>query len=122
VDTRNRKIADQIQRELSELIRLELRDPRVLMVTITDVELTRDNAHAKVFFTQLGNAAQIESCRNGLNSAAGFLRMQLAKRLTIRTVPALHFNVDNSIETGAHLSKLISDAVADDAKHPRDVE
>lgn len=119
-DSRNRKIADQIQRELAELIRLEMRDPRVSMVTLTDVELARDNSHAKVFFTHMGNAAQVESCKHGLNSAAGFLRMQLAKRLTIRIVPALHFEVDQSIERGAHLSKLISDAVADDAKHPRD--
>ncbi len=119
-DSRNRKIADQIQRELSEFIRLEMRDPRVSMVTLTGVELARDNSHAKIFFTQLGNEAQAESCKNGLNSAAGFLRMQLAKRLTIRTTPALHFEVDHSIERGAHISKLISDAVADDAKHPQD--
>ncbi|MCE2989767.1 MAG: 30S ribosome-binding factor RbfA [Nitrosomonadaceae bacterium] len=116
-DSRNRKIADQIQRELSELIRLEMRDPRVSMVTLTDVELARDYSHAKVFFTHLGNAAQVASCKNGLNSAAGFLRMQLARRLTIRVVPALHFEVDESIETGARLSKLINDAVAEDAKH-----
>ncbi len=119
-DSRNRKIADQIQRELSELIRLEMRDPRVSMVTLTDVELARDYSHAKVFFTHLGNAAQVTSCKNGLNSAAGFLRMQLARRLTIRVVPALHFEVDNSIETGARLSKLINDAVAEDAKHPHE--
>jgi ribosome-binding factor A len=119
-DTRNKKIADQIQRELSELIRLEMRDPRVSMVTLTDVELARDNSHAKIFFTHIGSAAQVASCKNGLNSAAGFLRMQLARRLTIRTVPALHFEIDESIERGAHLSKLISDAVADDARHPRD--
>ncbi len=119
-DARNRKIADQIQRELSEMIRLELRDPRVSMVTLTDVEVARDVSHAKVFFTHLGSAEQVLSCKNGLNSAAGFLRMQLAKRLTIRVVPALHFEVDQSIERGAHLSKLINDAVAEDAKHPHD--
>src|SRR3979409_1983138 len=92
--TRNRRIADQIQRELSEVIRLELRDPRVGMVTLTDVELANDNSHAKVFFTLIGNAAQIESCGHGLNSAAGFLRRQLASRLTIRVVPALAFVFD----------------------------
>jgi len=119
-DTRNRKIADQIQRELAELIRLEMRDPRVLMVTLTDVELARDNSHAKIYFTNIGDDAQVMSCKNGLNSAAGFLRMQLAKRLTIRVVPALHFEIDHTIANGAHLSKLISEAVAEDAKHPRD--
>ncbi len=119
-EARNRKIADAIQRELSELIRLEMRDPRVSMVTLTDVEVARDNAHAKVFFTSLGTAAQVESCQNGLQSATGFLRSQLAKRLTIRTVPQLHFEVDTSIERGVRLSKLINDAVAEDAGHPED--
>lgn len=119
-EARNRKIADQIQRELSELICLELRDPRVSMVTLTDVELSRDISHAKVFFTHLGNTAQVESCRNGLNSASGYLRQQLAKRLTIRTVPQLNFAIDSSIEHGARMSQLISDAVAEDAMHPRE--
>ena len=119
-EARNRKIADAIKRELSELIRLEMRDPRVSMVTLTDVEVARDNAHAKVFFTSLGTAAQVESCQNGLQSATGFLRSQLAKRLTIRTVPQLHFEVDTSIERGVRLSKLINDAVAEDAGHPED--
>ena len=67
-EARNRKIADAIQRELSEVIRLELRDPRVSMVTLTDVEVARDNAHAKVFFTSLGTDSQVESCQQGLQS------------------------------------------------------
>ena len=117
-ETRNKKIADAIQRELSEIIRLGLRDPRVTMVTITDVELKRDNSHAKIFFTSLGGEAQIKSCQQGLQSAAGFLRTQLAGRLTIPTVPDLHFAVDNSVERGVNLSKLIDEALADDAKHP----
>ena len=116
-EARNRKIADTIQRELSELIRMEMRDPRVTMVTVTDVEVARDNAHAKVFFTSLGTDAQVESCQHGLQSAAGYLRSLLAGRLTIRTVPQLHFEIDVSIERGVRLSKLIDDAVADDAKH-----
>ena len=119
-EARNRKIADAIQRELSELIRLEMRDPRVTMVTLTDVEVARDNSHAKVFFTSLGTEAQVESCQHGLQSAAGFLRSQLAHRLTIRTVPQLHFEVDTSIERGVRLSKLIDDAVAEDATHPEE--
>jgi len=116
-EARNRKIADAIQRELSEVIRLELRDPRVTMVTLTDVEVARDNSHAKVFFTSMGDSAQLASCQQGLQSAAGFLRSQLAHRLTIRTVPQLHFEIDTSVERGVRLSKLIDDAVADDARH-----
>ena len=117
-ETRNKKIADAIQRELSELIRLELRDPRVTMVTLTDVEVRRDNAHAKIFFTSMGNEAQVLSCQHGLQSASGFLRSQLANRLPIRTVPQLHFEVDSSIARGAQLSKLIDDALEADRKHP----
>ena len=116
-DTRNRKIADAIQRELSELIRLEMRDPRVSMVTVTDVEVSKDASHAKVFFTTFGSDAQILACQHGLQSAAGFLRSQLAQRLPIRTVPQLHFDIDTSIERGARLSKLINDAVEEDGKH-----
>ena len=116
-EARNRKIADAIQRELSEVIRLELRDPRVTMVTLTDVEVARDNSHAKVFFTSMGDGTQVASCRQGLQSAAGFLRSQLAHRLTIRTVPQLHFEIDTSVERGVRLSKLIDDAVTDDARH-----
>lgn len=114
--SRNRRIADQIQRELSELIRLELRDPRVNMVTLTGVEVASDNSHAKVFFTTLGNDAQVQSCAHGLERAAGFLRSQLAARLSIRTVPVLHFEFDASIDRGMRLSKLIDEAIADDAK------
>ena len=112
-DTRNRKIADAIQRELSELIRLGLRDPRVSMVTVTAVDVTRDNAHAKVYFTSLGSKEHLDACLEGLNSAAGFLRSQVANRLTIRTVPQLHFEIDVSIERGVRISKLIDDALAD---------
>ena len=117
-ETRNRKIADAIQRELSELIRLGMRDPRVTMVTLTDVDVARDTSHAKIFFTSLGSDAEVKSCQEGLQSAAGFLRSQLAHRLTIRTVPQLHFEVDTSIERGVRLSRLIDEAVADDARHP----
>ncbi len=116
-DARNRKIADQIQKELSEIIRLELRDPRVLMVTITDVEVARDVSHAKVFFTTFGDAKKADSCLAGLNAAAGFLRSAIAKRLTIRAAPALNFEFDGSIDNGIKLSKLIDDALLDDAKH-----
>lgn len=109
---RGRRIADQIQRELSEIIRLELKDPRIDLVTITDVEVTQDNAHAKVFFTALGETAQQEAATRALDHAAGFLRSNLAKRIKLRTVPQLHFHYDVSVERGMRLSKLIDDAVA----------
>ena len=106
------RIADQIQRELSELIRLELRDPRVKLVTVTGVELSRDQSHAKVYYTTLGTAEEGEACGEGLAHAAGFLRTGLAHRLTTRKVPELHFAYDESVERGVRLSQLIDEALA----------
>lgn len=110
--SRGRRIADQIQRELSEIIRLELKDPRVNLITITDVEVTQDNAHAKVFFTTFGEAVQQELAVKALEHAAGFLRSTLAKRIQLRTVPQLHFHYDVSVERGMRLSQLIDEANA----------
>ena len=108
---RGARIADQIQRSLAEIIRLEVRDPRVGMVTLTGVELSRDQSHAKVFFTTLGPATAAEDATEGLQRAAGFLRSELAHRLTTRKVPELHFAFDDSVERGVRLSKLIDEAV-----------
>ena len=116
---RSRRIAEQVQRELSGIIRLELKDPRVGMITLTDVEVTRDNAHARVYFTLLGGESRAEEARSGLQHAAGYLRSQLAKSLNIRVVPQLHFEYDASVERGARLSQLIDTAVAEDARHKR---
>lgn len=108
---RRARIADQIQRELAELIRLEVRDPRVGMVTLTGVEVSRDQSHAKVFFTVLGPEQAVADAREGLQRAAGFLRSGLAHRLSTRSVPELHFEHDVSVERGARLAKLIEEAV-----------
>jgi len=108
---RRARIADQIQRELAELIRTEVRDPRVGMVTLTGVEVSRDQSHAKVFFTVLGPEAAAREAGEGLSRAAGFLRSQLAHRLSTRSVPELHFEHDESVERGMRLSRLIDEAV-----------
>lgn len=110
--TRSARIADQIQRSLAEVIRLELRDPRVGLVTLTGVELSGDQSHAKVFFTTLGSPADVEHALEGLGRAAGFLRSELAHRLTTRKVPELHFAYDESVERGMRLSQLIDQAMA----------
>jgi ribosome-binding factor A len=104
---RSFRVADQIQRDVAELIR-ELKDPRVGMVTINSVEVTPDYAHAKVFFSLLvGEPAE---CQAALNEAAGFLRNGLFKRLAIHTVPTLHFQFDRTTERAAELSALINKA------------
>ena len=108
---RSARIADEIQRALAELIRLEVRDPRIGMVTLTGVELSGDQSHAKVFFTALGAPSDAADAAEGLQRAAGFLRSELAHRLTIRKVPELHFEFDESVERGVRLSRLIDEAV-----------
>jgi len=108
---RRARIADQLQRELAELIRTELRDPRVGMITLTGVELSRDQSHAKVFFTVLGPESAAEAAREGLQRAAGFLRSGIAHRLTTRSVPQLAFAYDESVDRGARLTRLIDEAV-----------
>lgn len=112
---RSRRISEQVQRELSEIIRLELKDPRVGMITITDVEVTQDNAYARVYFTLLGDASELPETTSALQHAAGFLRRQLAQRLKLRTVPQLQFEYDASVERGMRLSQLIDAAIAEDA-------
>ena len=108
------RVADQIQRDLSELIARELKDPRVGMVTINAVEVTPDYAHAKVFFSLLNGDP--EETATGLNAAAGFLRNGLFKRLHIHTVPTLHFIFDRTTERAADMNALIAKAVASRSK------
>jgi ribosome-binding factor A len=112
---RSRRIAEQIQRELSEIIRLELKDPRVGMITLTDVEVTPDHEHAKIFFTRLGDlgtaAEDNKAVTKALQHAGGFLRTELAHRMRLRIVPQLQFEYDESVERGVRLSNLIDEAV-----------
>ena len=109
---RLRRVADQIQRELSGLLRAELKDPRVGMITLTGVEISPDLAYAKVFFTTLADAKSLKSIQAGLERAAGFLRTQLGKRLRLRVTPQIRFEHDVSVERGVHLSQLIDAAVS----------
>jgi ribosome-binding factor A len=117
---RLRRVADQIQRELSEIVRTELKDPRVGMITFTGAEVSPDLAHAKVFFTSLAGEPQRAETLAGLGRAAGFLRTKLGARLKTHIVPELHFAYDESVESGIRLTHLIEEAVAADAaRRPR---
>ena len=107
---RPQKLGDLIQRELSELLQRELRDPRVGMITITGVDVSPDFSHAKVLYTTL-DPAHIDDASKGLKRAAGFLRSQLARRIKLYTTPELRFEYDESVERGDRLSRLIDQAV-----------
>ena len=132
---RVQRVADQIQRELATLIQLEVKDPRVGMVSISGVDVSKDLAYAKIFITVLNTLSddgevndstlsapgeldklEIEENLKALKKASGFLRTMLAKRLRIRSVPKLEFHYDGSIERGQQLSSLIDDALAADRK------
>ena len=108
---RSDRVAEQVRRDLADLIRSELKDPRVGMISLTAVELTPDYAHAKVFYATL-NSEHLEEIERGLKRASGFLRRELGRRIHIHTLPELHFIYDNSIERGASLSLLINQANA----------
>ena len=133
MSSRVQRVADQIQRELASLIQMEVNDPRVGMVSVTDVEVSRDLAHAKIYVTVLNTMTddsqvnestlsepgdldklEIEENIKALNKAAGFLRSLLAKRLSTRSVPKLRFFYDSSVERGQQLSSLIDSALAAD--------
>lgn len=103
---RARKVGDQVQRELAEILSRELRDPRVGMVTLTGVDMSPDCTHAVIHFTCLdsAHAAQAEA---GLARASGFLRSQLAQRIKIYSAPTLRFVYDESVERGDRISRLI---------------
>jgi ribosome-binding factor A len=108
---RPQKLGDLIQRELSELVRRELRDPRIGMVTLTAVDVSPDFSHAKVLYTTL-DPAHVEEAGAGLRRAAGFLRTQLARRIKLYTTPELRFEYDESVERGDRLSRLIDSVSA----------
>ncbi|MBL8477679.1 MAG: 30S ribosome-binding factor RbfA [Sterolibacteriaceae bacterium] len=115
---RSDRVAQQIRRELADLLRFHLKDlriaPRLMLVTLTAVELTPDYAHAKVFYTSMADPASNELIAQGLRHSATFLRRELGRRVRIHHVPELHFVFDPSVQEGARLSKLIDEAVESD--------
>ncbi len=116
--SRARRVEEQIQRLLVDLIRREIRDPRVGPVTITGVQVSPDLSHAKVFFVPFAGSGDAALELQALQHGAGFLRRELKVALGMRQVPELHFEIDTSIERGARLSALIDEAVASDrARH-----
>lgn len=122
--SRTQRIGDQMQRELAQLIQREVKDPRLGLITITAVEVSRDLSHAKIFITVMGKDDDQDAVKANLrilNDAGGFLRMQLGKAMKLRTVPQLHFNYDASVRRGVELTSLIERAVAEDRKHSDDI-
>lgn len=116
--SRSDRIAEQVRRELSDLLRSEVKDPRLAphlkMLTLTDVDVSGDYSHAKVFYTTLADELVNRELAKGLDRLSGFLRRELGKRIKIHQIPQLHFVYDSSVERGTRLSNLIDAAVASD--------
>jgi ribosome-binding factor A len=117
---RTERVGEQVRRDLADLIRSSLDDPRMAMVSITDVEVSRDLGHARVFVTYIGDETLRDEIVADLNQAAGFLRAKLGRGLRLRTIPKLQFRYDQSVEHGSKLSALIDQAVETDAARHKD--
>lgn len=108
-----------IQRELANLIQKELKDPRVGMVTVNEVKVSRDLSYADVYFTMF-RSEDVDHGVEALNRASGFLRSRLSNVLNTRTTPKLRFHYDDTIDTGERISRAIDNAIADDSKRKGD--
>ena len=112
---RSKRVQALLQRQLADIIRSEVKDPRVEVVTIADVEVSKDLSHARIFVSDL-DAESAQRSVEALNNAAGFIRRVLKKRISIRTIPELRFIYDESIERGSRLYSLIEEITAADAE------
>ena len=114
--TRSERVAGSLRRELAKLIQMELKDPEVGFIGLSDVEVSRDLAHAKVFVTVF-ESDQADSSLKALKRAAGFRPSRLGRGMRIRSVPELQFHHDASVETGQRMDSLIEEAVTSDREH-----
>lgn len=108
--SRQSRLAGQVQRVLNELLRFESKDPRLSGVSVTGVELSRDLAVARVYFSTLEPDADTAPVLEGLQSAGGFLRSRLGREIKVRHVPELRFEHDDSVARGFHLTRLIEES------------
>lgn len=105
---RNHRLAGEIQREISQIIRDQLKDPRIGFITVTDVEVSGDLRHAKIFISILGNDNVKQESLNGLTKATGFIRTELAKRISLRYIPELYFKVDKSLDYSEKINSILA--------------
>ena len=116
---RPRRVAELIHRELAMMIPRELDNPRASQITLTGCEVSRDFSTARIYFSMLSGKAEAPQMSKSLNNAAGFFRHLLMERVALRTVPALRFIFDESVERGAHIDSLINKALTEDKQHKK---
>ncbi|MEM5819130.1 MAG: 30S ribosome-binding factor RbfA [Desulfitobacterium hafniense] len=113
---RSNRLAETLKQEISQLIREELKDPRIGFVTVTSVEVADDLGNAKVYISVLGDSQQAKDSLDALKRAAGFVRSEIGKRVRLRHAPEIVFKYDTSIEHGAHIAKLLRGVKLEDEK------
>ena len=113
--SRSQRMAEQLRRELAEIIQDEIKDPRVGFISFTEVRMSRDLSHAVIYCSVL-NSEQLEESIEILNSAVGFIRKSIGRRIRVRIVPTLKFVADESIIRGAAMDELISEAIKSDQR------
>jgi ribosome-binding factor A len=122
--SRSSRVAEQIRRELADLLRFHVKDQRLAnkltLVTLTDVEVTADYSHAKIFYTSLADEQELGAIAEGLQRLGGYLRRELGRRVSLHKIPELHFIYDTSVARGAYLSHLIDETVSADKKSGSD--
>jgi ribosome-binding factor A len=111
--SRTQRVGGQIQREMAQIIQQELRDPRVGLVTVSAVEMSKDMTHAKVFITIMNPEQDVTETIKVLKKASGFLRHALGKRIMLRVIPELHFVYDSSLDEGMRVSALLNSVAAE---------
>lgn len=114
---RSIRVGDQILKELAELIAQKARDPRVSGVTLTGIRMSSDLKHARVFYSVMGDAQEIEKIQMGLDSAKGFLKKHLGQRVTLRYIPEIIFQYDPTLEMGNQIEKLFQKIARDESKN-----
>lgn len=118
---RPNRLAETLKEEISQLIRVELKDPRIGFVTLTSVDVADDLSHAKVYVSVLGTEEETKVTLDALNRAAGFVRCEIGKRVRLRHAPSIVFKYDPSIQQGAHISKLLQNiGLSDDTSKEED--
>jgi ribosome-binding factor A len=105
---RSGRVAEQLKKELSQIIQNELKDPRIGFITVTGVEVTGDLQQAKVYISVLGSEEQKEDTLKGLGRATGFIRTEVGRRIRLRHTPEILFKFDQSVEYGSHIEKLLT--------------
>ncbi len=113
---RSNRVAEQMKKEVAQIIGDQVKDPRIGFVTVTAVDLTNDLRNAKTYVSVLGNEKEKADSLEGLNKATAFIRRELGNRIKLRHVPEIEFRIDQSIEHGAHISKLLSEVKQNEEK------